>query len=103
MLSWHHKPNCIIDSVSCHYFLNTNFFQEIYREVELETQNERHKHFGMFVLVLMSYAVREDIILGCDGQPVDLFEIKRLLFARNFPLMKTKPKLLIIQACSYSE
>ena len=51
----------------------------------------------------MSYGQRGDIILDRLGQPVDLMEIRDLLSPHNFPAMKGKPKLMVIQACSGGE
>ncbi|XP_067935178.1 malignant fibrous histiocytoma-amplified sequence 1-like [Watersipora subatra] len=74
--------------------------QEIYKEVREETKREEHSAFGMFVLVIMSHGARGHVIIDCDSQPVDLIAIKDLLSPRNFPRMKGKPKLIIVQACS---
>ena len=54
----------------------------------------------MFVLVIMSYGKRGNIILDVDKNPVDLVKIYELLSPANFPAMKGKPRLVIIQACS---
>ena len=54
----------------------------------------------MFVLVVMSLGRPGDVILDCDNQPIPLINIIDLLSPRNFPAMKGKPKMMIIQACS---
>ena len=54
----------------------------------------------MFVIVLMSHGERGDIITDSEGQPVELVDIQDLLSPKNFPAMKGKPKLMIVQACS---
>ena len=74
--------------------------QEIYEQIQLETQRQEHKTLGMFVLLLMSFGKRDNIILGSDYQPVDLVKVQDLLSPYNFPAMKGKPKLVIVQACS---
>lgn len=54
----------------------------------------------MFVLVIMSIGIRGEFVLDYEMQPVDLVKVKDLLSPGNFPAMKGKPKLMIIQACS---
>ena len=77
--------------------------QEIYREIEEETQIEDHLKYGMFVFVIMSMGQRGDLLLDCNSQPIDLLKIKDLLSSSKFPAMKGKPKLVIVQACSGSK
>ena len=48
----------------------------------------------------MSHGERGDIITDSEGQPVELVDIQDLLSPKNFPAMKGKPKLMIVQACS---
>ena len=54
----------------------------------------------MFVLVLMSHGGRDNVISDSNNQPVSLVNIQDMLSPKNFPAMKGKPKLMIIQACS---
>ena len=54
----------------------------------------------MFVLVLMSHGGRDNLIYDSNNQPVSLVNIQDMLSPKNFPAMKGKPKLMIIQACS---
>ena len=54
----------------------------------------------MFVLVLMSHGGRDNLIYDSNNQPVFLVKIQDMLSPKNFPAMKGKPKLMIIQACS---
>ena len=54
----------------------------------------------MFTLVLMSHGTRGSIIFDVDDQPIGLADIQQLFSSRNFPAVKYKPKLMIVQACS---
>ena len=54
----------------------------------------------MFVLVLMSHGGRDNLIYDSNNQPVSLVNIQDMLSPKNFPAMKGKPKLMIVQACS---
>ena len=74
--------------------------QRIYKEIKEETEKDVHYKYGMFVLVLMSFGKRGDILLDCYGQDVDLIKIQDMLSPSQFPAMEGKPKLMIIQACS---
>ena len=75
----------------------------IYREIQEETRKAEHRSYGMFVFIIMSHGMRGDVLLDRDNQEVDLVKIRDLLSPRNFPAMKGKPKLMIVQACSGSE
>ena len=66
----------------------------------METERTIHWSLGMFVLVLMSHGGRDNLIYDSNNQPVSLVSIQDLLSPENFPSMKGKPKLMIIQACS---
>ena len=77
--------------------------QKIYEVVRQETERPEHQTHGMFVLVLMSYGKRGNIIVGSDCAPLDLLDLQDLLSARRFPAMKRKPKLIVVQACSGGE
>jgi len=48
----------------------------------------------------MSHGTRGDNLYDQNFRPVDLAKIKDLLSPQNFPAMKGKPKVIIIQACS---
>ena len=68
--------------------------------IKKETKKRIHWSLGMFVLVLMSHGGRDNVISDSNNQPVSLVNIQDLLSPKNFPAMKGKPKLMIIQACS---
>ena len=68
--------------------------------IKKETKRPRHYFLGMFVLVLMSHGGRDNLIYDSNNQPVSLVNIQDMLSPKNFPAMKGKPKLMIIQACS---
>ena len=57
----------------------------------------------MFILVIMSFSVSQNILLGSDGEPIDLAKITYLLSSNNFPAMKGKPKLVIVQSSAEGE
>lgn len=61
-----------------------------------------HKQMGAFVLVLASHG-DEGCIIGSDRVFIRLTDIYDLLCSRNFPVMKGRPKIIIIQACAGSE
>ena len=46
----------------------------------------------------MGFGIEGDRILDLNGQPVSLVMVKELLAPINFPAMKGKPKLIIVQA-----
>ena len=54
----------------------------------------------MFVLVLMSHGGKGNVIYDSKNHPVSFVSIQDLLSPKNFPAMKGKPKLMIVQACS---
>lgn len=58
-----------------------------------------HKDYGMFVLVIMSHGTENGKIYGTDLSCITSEEIEDALSHTNFPAMKGKPKLIIIQAC----
>ncbi|XP_067944837.1 caspase-9-like [Watersipora subatra] len=74
--------------------------QDIYREIQIETAREEHKNLGMFVLVIMTHGTSGNHLLDIEGNMIPLIHIQDLLSPRNFPAMKGKPKLMILQACS---
>ena len=78
----------------------SNILKKIYETIKEETRNEKHKKLGMFVLVIMSHGIRGDIVLDRDCQPVEMIKIRDLLSPHEFPAMRGKPKLIVIQACS---
>lgn len=73
--------------------------QEFVEEIHRETQLPIHEKSSMFALLLTSHG-DEGTIIGCDGKHVRLSDIYKLLSPANFPAMKKKPKLIIIQACA---
>lgn len=54
------------------------------------------------MLVLSSHG-HEGSISGSDGKHVTITELMELLSPKNFPAMRGKPKLVIIQACAGGE
>ena len=73
--------------------------------IQLETQrvddsgHSVHRDMGVFVLVLTSHG-DEECIIGCDRVYIRLTDIYDLLSPRNFPAMRGRPKIVIIQACA---
>ena len=67
--------------------------------VDVTTGESVHRDLGMFVLVISTHG-SEGHIIGSDGKYIQLVDIYNLLSARNFPAMRGKPKLIILQACS---
>lgn len=61
-----------------------------------------HKKLKSFVLVLTSHG-DDGCIIGCDRIRLKLTDIYNILSPMNFPAMKGKPKVIIIQACSGGE
>lgn len=53
----------------------------------------------MFVLMMSSHG-GDGSISGCDGVHIKLTDIYELLSPENFPAMRGKPRVVIIQACS---
>ena len=54
----------------------------------------------MFVLILMSHGGEDNLIYDSSNQSVSLVKIQDMLSPKSFPAMKSKPKLVIVQACS---
>ncbi|XP_067937032.1 uncharacterized protein [Watersipora subatra] len=74
--------------------------QDIYREIQIETAREEHQNLGMFVLVIMTHGTSGNHLLDVESNVIPFIHIQDLLSPRNFPAMKDKPKLVILQACS---
>lgn len=79
--------------------------QAIHDETQLvdsRTRTPVHSALGMFVLVMMSHGDTGTIIAkeGNEHKHIKLVDIYRLLSPKNFPAMKGKPKMVILQACS---
>jgi hypothetical protein len=66
--------------------------------VDRDTGTSVHANLGMFALVLMSHGGYGTISTK-DGT-LKLVDIYRLLSSQNFPAMRGKPKMVILQACS---
>ena len=78
---------------------------EIHKETQLvdsQTGESVHRHLRSFILVLTSHG-DEGTVAGSDGKQVKITEIMDLLSPKNFPAMKKKPKIIIIQACAGSK
>ena len=80
--------------------------QEMIDEIHSETQRVNSKtgesvHEGSrsFVLVVMSHGAKGSII-GSDDVHVEISDMLDLLSPKNFPAMKGKPKIIIVQACA---
>ena len=75
--------------------------ESIHRETQLvdQTGQSVHEELGMFVLVITSHGA-EGSVTGSDHKHIKLTDIYQLLSSKNFPAMKGKPKLIIIQACA---
>lgn len=61
-----------------------------------------HGALGSFMLVILSHG-DEGAILGSDSKHLKITDILDLLSPKNFPAMKGKPKVVIIQACAGSK
>jgi hypothetical protein len=66
--------------------------------VDRRTGTSVHANLGMFVLVLMSHGGSGTISVG--NETIRLVDIYRLLSTQNFPAMRGKPKMIILQSCS---
>ena len=66
--------------------------------IDKDTKESVHSNLGMFVLVLMSHGGYGTLQVG--GKAIKLVDIYRLLSPQNFPAMRGKPKMVILQACS---
>ena len=75
-------------------------FQGMLLAIKVETQLTVHHRCSMFTIFLMSHGNARDVICGTDNNPVQLATVRRLLSQQNFPSMKGKPKVIIVQACS---
>lgn len=70
--------------------------------VDWETGESVHKHLNSFVLVITSHG-HEGSVSGSSGKHLVITELMDLLSSENFPAMRGKPKLVIIQACAGSK
>ena len=70
--------------------------------VDQQTGESVHQDLSCFVLVVMSHG-DEGSIVGSDGRHVKITDLTDLLSPKNFPEMKSKPKIVIIQACAGSK
>ena len=67
--------------------------------IRKETSNPDHKHYGMFVLIIMTHGT-ESHLYGADGRRLPRSAVFDTMAAAQFPAMAGKPKLIILQACS---
>ena len=67
--------------------------------LDRDTGTSVHANLGMFVLVMMSQGDYGTIV-GKDGTHLRLVDVYRMLSQQNFPEMRGKPKMIILQACS---
>ena len=70
--------------------------------VDLQTGESVHQDLSCFVLAVMSHG-DEGSIVGSDGRHVKITDLTDLLSPKKFPEMKSKPKIVIIQACAGSK
>ena len=70
--------------------------------VDRDTQTAVHANLGMFVLVIMCHGDVGTVVAkeGGSYKHIRLVDIYRLLSPKEFPGMKGKPKMIILQACS---
>ena len=87
------------------YNLSGIIFQQMVEAIHLETQrlddsgHSVHSDMGVFLIVLTSHG-DEGCIIGSDRLYIRLTDIYDLLSPRNFPVMRGRPKIIIIQACA---
>ena len=67
--------------------------------IDTSTGESVHKQLGTFILVITSHG-DEGTLVGADGRHLKITDLLQLLSAKNFPAMKGKPKIVIIQACA---
>mgnify|MGYP001800824547 FL=1 len=70
--------------------------------VDRHTGESVHKDLGCFVLVVTSHG-DEGSIVGSDHKHIKITDMIGLLSAKNFPELKGKPKIIILQACAGGE
>lgn len=78
---------------------------EIHKETHLvneDTGDSVHEELKSFVLVITSHG-HEGSVVGSDHKYIKIMDLINLLSPKNFPAMKGKPKIVIIQACSGSK
>ena len=85
-------------SVIVQTILNYILLKEIYEQIQEETQRDEHKGLGMFVFIIMSQGITKDVLRDRVNQEINLQRIRDLLSSANFPAMRGKPKLMIVQA-----
>mgnify|MGYP001792531762 CR=1 FL=1 len=66
--------------------------------IDRDTGTSVHANLGMFALVLMGHG--DDGTISAGDDVIRLGDIYRLLSSHNFPAMRGKPKMIILQACS---
>jgi len=72
----------------------------MFETLEEETSLEVHKHYSMFVLVIMCHGLEDNKIILPSREVVPLRKLCDKINGNNFKYMKGKPKLVIVQACS---
>ena len=70
--------------------------------VDAQTGESVHKDLSCFALVVTSHG-GEGSIVGSDHRHIKITDMLELLSPKNFPEMKGKPKIVIIQACAGGE
>ena len=97
----HHCSQQIV----CCKFLFYDIITAIHTETQMvdrHTGESVHKDLGCFVVVVTSHG-DEGSIVGSDHKNVKITDMIDLLSAKNFPELKGKPKIIILQACAGGE
>ena len=68
--------------------------------MDRDTGTSVHANLGMFVLVLMSHGDNGSISAKSHYESIHLEDIYKLLSSQNFPVMRGRPKMVILQTCS---
>ena len=66
-------------------------------EIKKETQCTDHANYGAFILVIMSHG-SDNSLYGTDNKRIKYTEIYKLMGTYKFPLMASKPRIIILQA-----
>ena len=87
------------------FYVLKEMIETIHKEtqyIDRDTGISVHANLGMFVLVLMTHGDYGTIAFkdGNGIEQIKLVDLYKLLSPENFPAMKGKPKMIIMQACS---
>ena len=67
-----------------------------------ESQHVGHKHGGSFILAILSHG-NKGIVMGTDGEKLDIEKLKIIFDGIFCPNLRGKPKLFLMQACQGSK